>query len=168
MRKQVFKNRGKVALYTRTGRSCSRRLPGLVEAFRSVPARSCIIDGELVAGNDIWSLHRAMRERDYEQICVVGFDCLHLNGRDLRALAWTERSARLQRLITQASLAELLALEHFGDGDRLLAAAEKLGIEGIVSKRRSEPYRSGRHSCWTKMKCPTWREKNRERWRLFV
>jgi bifunctional non-homologous end joining protein LigD len=170
---EVVKDLEAIALYTRTGRDCSRRLPGLVQAFHGLPVRSCIIDGELVAdeedhAGDIWTLHRAMREGRHEQICVAAFDCVHLDGRDLRALAWTERNARLRRLTSHADLPELLAIEHFDDGERLLTIAEKLGLEGVVSKRRSEPYRSGRQPCWTKVKCPTWREKNRERWRLFV
>ena len=60
-----------IAVYTRTGRDCSRLLLGLVEAFHSLPARSCIIDGELVAdeehhAGDTWTLHRAMREGRHE------------------------------------------------------------------------------------------------------
>ena len=145
--------------------------PGLVEALRTV--RSCTIDGELVAdeddrAGDIWTLHRALRERRDEQICIVGFDLLHLDGRDLRVLPWTERKARLERLTARAGLEQLLMVEHFNDGERLLTTAERLGLEGVVSKRRSEPYRSGRQSCWMKVKCEAWREKNRERWRLFA
>jgi ATP-dependent DNA ligase len=52
-------------------------------------------------------------------------------------------------------------------GVKLLAAAEKIGLEGVVSKRRDARYRSGPLSDWIKVKCPTWREHNRERWRLF-
>jgi ATP-dependent DNA ligase len=44
-------------------------------------------------------------------------------------------------------------------------AADRMRLEGIVSKRRDAPYRSG---CdWIKIKCATWREANKERWRLF-
>jgi ATP-dependent DNA ligase len=35
----------------------------------------------------------------------------------------------------------------------ILTAARKLGLEGIVSKRVSAPYRSGRSSTWVKVKC---------------
>jgi ATP-dependent DNA ligase len=40
-------------------------------------------------------------------------------------------------------------------------------LEGIVSKRRNAPYRSGKQCDWIKVKCETWRDANRERWRLF-
>ena len=49
----------------------------------------------------------------------------------------------------------------------MLRAADRLGLEGIVSKRHDAPYRSGRQSEWIKVKCQTWREANKERWRLF-
>ena len=37
----------------------------------------------------------------------------------------------------------------------LSAAAEQLGLEGIVSKRLGSPYRSGRVETWRKIKCST-------------
>ena len=40
-------------------------------------------------------------------------------------------------------------------------------LEGVVSKRTDAPYRFGALSVWIKVKRPTWRETNRERWRLF-
>jgi bifunctional non-homologous end joining protein LigD len=55
----------------------------------------------------------------------------------------------------------------FDDGVKLLAAAERMGLEGVVSKRRDAPYRSGTECGWVKVKTQAWREANRERWRLF-
>jgi bifunctional non-homologous end joining protein LigD len=39
-----------------------------------------------------------------------------------------------------------------GDGPTVFAHACKLGLEGIVSKRKNSPYRSGRSPEWLKMK----------------
>jgi hypothetical protein len=39
-----------------------------------------------------------------------------------------------------------------GDGPTVFAHACKLGLEGIVSKRKDSPYRSGRSPDWLKMK----------------
>ena len=41
-----------------------------------------------------------------------------------------------------------------GDGKVFYAAAEALGVEGIVSKRADSRYRSGRSPDWRKTKCP--------------
>jgi ATP-dependent DNA ligase len=53
------------------------------------------------------------------------------------------------------------------DGQKLLEAVERNGLEGVVSKRRDTPYRSGECRDWMKVKTMAWREANRERWRLF-
>ena len=45
--------------------------------------------------------------------------------------------------------------EHIeGDGTMIFRHACKLGLEGIVSKRKDSPYRSGRSPDWLKMKNP--------------
>jgi bifunctional non-homologous end joining protein LigD len=63
----------------------------------------------------------------------------------------------------QASLAKLLSRagdgiylsEHLaGDGTIIFEHACRMGLEGIVSKRRDFPYRSGRSKCWIKVKNP--------------
>jgi ATP-dependent DNA ligase len=59
------------------------------------------------------------------------------------------------------------ASEVFEDGAKLLDVAEEMKLEGIVSKRREAPYRSGECRDWVKVKTAAWREANRERWRLF-
>jgi bifunctional non-homologous end joining protein LigD len=55
-----------------------------------------------------------------------------------------------------------------GPGEKLLTAAERMGLEGVVSKLRDQPYGSGRRRDWVKVKCTTWRATNKERWRLFA
>jgi len=47
------------------------------------------------------------------------------------------------------------------------AEADRMRLEGIVSKRGDAAYRSGKRCDWIKVKCVTWRETNKERWRLF-
>jgi bifunctional non-homologous end joining protein LigD len=86
---------------------------------------------------------------------VGAFDLLHHNGRDLRELALFERKARLEKLITAANAGWLHYSENFDDGLELLAATDRLGLEGIVSKLRDAPYRSGKQSEWIKVKCQT-------------
>jgi len=41
------------------------------------------------------------------------------------------------------------------DGDAVFRHACKMGLEGIVSKRKDSLYRSGRSPDWLKMKTPT-------------
>ena len=55
----------------------------------------------------------------------------------------------------------------FDDGAALFIAAERHGLEGIVSKRQASTYRSGPWRDWVKVKTEAWRAANRERWRMF-
>ena len=64
------------------------------------------------------------------------------NGDDLRRRPYVERKAALRKLLRHGR--GIQYVEHAeGHGDRLFAAACKLGLEGIVSKKLDAPYRSG-------------------------
>ena len=43
----------------------------------------------------------------------------------------------------------------------------KAGLEGIVSKLKTQAYCSGKSHGWIKVKCAAWREANRSRWEHF-
>jgi ATP-dependent DNA ligase len=47
------------------------------------------------------------------------------------------------------------------DGRAHLEVAERHRLEGVVSKRRDAPYRSGECRDWRKVKTAAWREANR-------
>jgi bifunctional non-homologous end joining protein LigD len=146
-RLQVIKEGRQVRLYSRRGNEWTRRLPGLVDELAGIPCRSAIIDAELClpdAGGvpDFYGLHLRMRRRRGELV-VYAFDLLHRDGRDLRALPLTERRRRLERLVEWSNMPCLRLVEAFADGEQLLEVAEQHHLEGVVSKRRASPYRSG-------------------------
>jgi hypothetical protein len=63
-----------------------------------------------------------------------------------------ERKAKLQKVRAKAP-AGIQFDEHIeGDGAAIFAHACKLGLEGIVSKHREHPYRSGPSKVWLKIK----------------
>jgi bifunctional non-homologous end joining protein LigD len=92
---------------------------------------------------------------------------MELDGRDLRALPLIERKALLRDLL-EADDDTLRYSEEFPDPVRLLEVAEGLGLEGIVSKKASQPYRSGRDLTWIKVKTEAWRKANADRHDLFA
>jgi bifunctional non-homologous end joining protein LigD len=167
---QLHKHGSSAAAFTKNGHDHSSRVRWMVDALaRLAGARSFVIDGELVACDaaglpDFYRLHFHRHDR---RLCVWAFDLLHHNGRDLRELPLFERKARLEKLILVANTNWLRYSEGFDDGLKLLTEADRLGLEGVVSKRRDAPYRSGKQCDWIKVKCETWRDANRERWRLF-
>jgi len=83
---------------------------------------------------------------------LYAFDLIELNGDDLRRDPLEVRKATLRSMLAKAGLG-LRFDEHLeGDGPTVFAHACKMGLEGIVSKRKDSPYRSGRSPDWLKMK----------------
>jgi bifunctional non-homologous end joining protein LigD len=85
----------------------------------------------------------------------------------LRGLSLVERRSRLESLVEASSSPAVAFSRSFTDGKALLAHCDKLGLEGVVSKRKDAPYRSGRTTAWVKCKCAAWKAANRDRYRLF-
>jgi bifunctional non-homologous end joining protein LigD len=167
---QLHKHERGASIYTRNGHDYTKHYSAIAGLVLSLPVRTCIIDGELCACTeaglpDFRALHfRTVEERD---LCVWAFDLLELDGEDLRALPLAGRKSKLARLVYKTRKHWLRLSESFDDGLKLLASCEKMALEGIVSKRRDFPYRSGDQSDWIKVKCDAWREANKDRGDLF-
>jgi bifunctional non-homologous end joining protein LigD len=150
------KDGDRVRLYSRPGNDMTRRFPLIAEALTGLRSRSCIIDGEAVACDDngLVSFER-IRYRHYDgDVFLYAFDLIELNGDDLRRDPLEVRKATLRSMLAKAGLG-LRFNEHLGgDGPTVCAHACKMGLEGIVSKRKDSMYRSGRSPDWLKMKNP--------------
>jgi bifunctional non-homologous end joining protein LigD len=144
----------RVWLYSRPGNDLTRRFPLIVETLAQLRSRSCIIDGEAVAcdNNGVASFDRVRHQRANGSMFLYAFDLIELNGDDLRRDPLEDRKATLAGVLAKVG-AGIRFNEHIeGDGPAVFAHACKLGLEGIVSKRKNSPYRSGRSSDWLKMK----------------
>jgi bifunctional non-homologous end joining protein LigD len=75
-----------------------------------------------------------------------------IDGEDIRSLPLLDRKKRLARLLGGRRLGIVLSDHPDDDGATIFRHACKLGLEGIVSKRPSPPYRSGRSRDWLKVK----------------
>ena len=84
-------------------------------------------------------------------IFLYAFDLIELNGDDLRRDPLESRKATLEMMLAKAG-SRIRFNEHMkGDGETVFRHACKIGLEGIVSKRKDSPYRSGRSPDWLKM-----------------
>jgi bifunctional non-homologous end joining protein LigD len=151
------KSNGRVRLYSRPGNDFTRRFPLIVEALERLRSRSCIIDGEAVACDDngVASFDLVRHHRANDSVFLYAFDLIELNGDDLRRDPLEVRKTTLASVLAKAGLG-IRFNEHIeGDGPTVFAHACKLGLEGIVSKRKESGYRSGRSPDWLKMKNPS-------------
>ena len=141
-------------LYSRPGNDLTHRFPLIVETLIRLGSRSCIIDGEAVACDEhgVASFNLVRYRRRDESTFLYAFDLIELNGDDLRRDPLESRRATLEMILAKAG-SGIRFNEHMeGDGETVFRHACKLGLEGIVSKRKDSAYRSGRSSDWLKMK----------------
>ena len=157
---------GQVTLQSRTLRDISRQYPEVAAIALELEGRDAVLDGELVAfGEDgrpsFQRLQRRMhvaseaevrKRRGDVPVTYVIFDLLHLDGESLLGLPYEERRERLEALGLNGPSWQTPAF-HRGDGQAMLDVSKAQGLEGIVAKRLSSPYRPGKRSRdWLKVK----------------
>jgi bifunctional non-homologous end joining protein LigD len=147
----------RVQLFTRNGFDWSARYPIIVEAALRNRIKSFVIDGEAVLiGVDGISDFAGLHSRRHDdEIQLYAFDILALEGDDLRKIPLALRKTNLARLLARRP--EGIFVNDFEQGEigpDLFGEACKMGLEGLVSKRRDSTYRSGRSPNWIKVKNP--------------
>ncbi len=151
---------GRVQLLTRRGQDWTRRFTLIAEAVAALPAETALLDGELVVENDkgissFSSLQTDLKEGRSDRFVYWVFDLLHLDGRDLTERPLVARKAALARLLEgQSGCGPIRYADHLdGKGPVIFQHACEMGLEGVVSKRKDAPYRSGRTENFVKSKC---------------
>jgi bifunctional non-homologous end joining protein LigD len=155
-RLQVRRDGDVVRLFTRKGYDWSDRYPAIAVTAMKLRATSFTLDGEaVVCGPDGVAIFDALHRRGtVSEAMLYAFDLLELDGEDLRALPLGDRKKRLARLLGKRRLGIVLSAHTDEDGAAIFEQACKMGLEGIVSKRLSAPYRSGPSRDWIKVKNP--------------
>jgi bifunctional non-homologous end joining protein LigD len=151
---------GKVALLTRKGLDWTHKFGPVGKALAGLGLDSAVIDGELVVEDEggvssFSALQQALTAGTTGRMIFYAFDLLYLDGSDLREAALSERKKLLQLALDDLPAGGPLRFsEHIAeDGQALVRHACRMGLEGIVSKRADQPYRSGRSEAWLKTKC---------------
>jgi len=153
----------KVRIITRGGHDWTSRFPTIAHDALEFGVDSAIIDGEAVVldergASDFGALQKALGGRGGKRFAseavLYAFDLLYLNGHDLRTLGCEERRAILEDTLSIAPHCSIRMSEDIAaTGASFLELACEMGLEGIIAKRRSAPYRSGRGGEWLKIKC---------------
>jgi bifunctional non-homologous end joining protein LigD len=151
-----------VRLISRNGKDWTHVFPSIAEAAQRLKTKDAIIDGEVAMVTDDGRTSFAALQQaaagtaSHTPLVYFVFDLLRLNGERLDQLPLEERKRRLRKLIEPASkqkAGRIRYAEHIvGEGEKLFDHATKIGLEGIISKRRDLPYEPGRSDSWRKSK----------------
>ena len=142
-------------IVTYDGHDWSGRFPWIVESALKNRQRHFAVDGEaVVLGVDGIPDFNALHSRQHdEEVQLYAFDCLALDGEDLRGLPLSMRKTNLARLLARRLDGIFVAPFEQGEiGPDLFRTACGMGLEGMVSKRADRPYRAGRSPDWIKVK----------------
>jgi bifunctional non-homologous end joining protein LigD len=154
-----------VRLLSRNGNDLTSSFPDIVAAVAALPHRRFILDGEVVvqvAGGlpRFQLLQKRARVSNPGEIAhyartlpatLYAFDLLSFAGHDMRGVALRDRKRLLAMVLP--SVGTLRYSEHVEErGIDFFAAAEAMGLEGMVAKKADSPYRGGRATEWVKVR----------------
>ena len=160
-RLQAHMRNGLVSLWTRGGLDWTRKFSSVATGAGRIAARNFVIDGEVISADKTGAANFSDLQADIakgrlDRMVYYAFDLLYLDGYDLRAARLIERKRILAQLLKAdpADITPVLLSDHFeDDGPLMFTKSCEMGLEGIISKLRDAPYRSGRSEDWLKAKC---------------
>jgi ATP-dependent DNA ligase len=152
----VFRNGGEVDLRSRHGRPLARYFPELVEGLLALPARSFVLDAEIVADAGFPALmsrlhpaaSRVERLRRETPATLVCFDLLSLGEAALLDRAFVERRTRLEELLHDA-VAPIRITPATDDPELAAGWLDRFeggGIDGVMAKPLDMAYEPGARS----------------------
>lgn len=166
IRVQVHKDGCDVAVFTRTLDDITSRVPEVVTAAMALPARSAVLDGEIIALSPDGrprpfqvTAGRTGARSDVARLAVqvpltaFFFDLLHLDGRDLVDSPGGDRYAALAGTVPGDLLIPRIVTVKEEEATAFFAGAVARGHEGVLVKSLDAPYAAGRRGAgWIKVK----------------
>jgi bifunctional non-homologous end joining protein LigD len=150
---------GRVKLITRNGNDWTHRLIHLAQALESMDLPDGWYDGEIIMPGervpaDFQALQNAFDSARTADIVYYLFDVPYCAGYDLREVPLLERRAVLQRVVEHRPHDKVRFSAVFdAPAQDVVASACKLGLEGVIAKRKHSAYVTRRSSDWIKLKC---------------
>lgn len=157
---------GALRLLSRNGRDVTLAYPELYPLAGAVGGHDVVLDGEIVAFDEagrpsFGALQPRMHQRNTARVAelvrtvpvtLLLFDILHVNRSPAVDLPYVQRRDLLESIVRPGARWQVPAWFH-GQAEQALASSRQLGLEGVVCKRLTSPYRPGRRSAeWTKVK----------------
>jgi bifunctional non-homologous end joining protein LigD len=150
----AYKEGARVTLLSRNVKDRTASFAVVAKAVASLPARAFVLDGEVV----LFDRHDVSRFQLLQNLSsppkYAVFDCLYLDGRDLRKEPLSERRAVLEKLIGNdgKDATIFLSTRLSENGLKAYEIAKRRGLEGVLAKNGSSSYSGGRSTEWLKFK----------------
>ena len=158
----VFRDGDEVELGSRNEKPLTRYFPELLPALKAAVPDRCVLDGEIVIAGDKGLDFEALLQRIHPAVSritmlaettpasFVAFDVLALGDVDLRPRPFGDRRAALEEALTGARPPVHITP---ATTDRAVAAEwferfEGAGLDGVVAKRLSLPYKEDERVMW--------------------
>lgn len=151
--------RGKVRLITRNGNDWTHKLAHLQKALEAMDLPDGWYDGEIIMPGervpaDFQALQGAFESSRTGNIVYFLFDLPFCAGHDLREVPLVQRREILQRIVERKPQDKVRFSAVFdAQPQDIVASACRLGLEGVIGKRRDSAYVTRRSSDWIKLKC---------------
>jgi bifunctional non-homologous end joining protein LigD len=164
VRALCFIDKGKLRMESRNGKRIEQQYPEFRDLPSLVEGSSAILDGEIVVldpeGRPRFALIQPRISTapskigpllDTNPARLIVFDLLYLDGYDLSGVPLESRKALLERTVKWDDHVRLS--QHFeAEPSNIIAAVEKMGMEGVIAKDRHSPYEDRRSRRWLKVK----------------
>jgi DNA ligase-1 len=163
---QVHRKDDKVAVYSRALNDVTPRVPEVVDAVRSLPAKELILDGEVIALHTDRRPHpfqvtmrRFGRRLDIDTmraelpLTPFFFDLLWCDGEAFIDLPLSKRLEQLETILMPSQSVPRIVTSDLEEAKRFEANTIERGHEGVMAKSVTAPYAAGRRgSAWLKVK----------------
>jgi bifunctional non-homologous end joining protein LigD len=151
----AYKEGARVTLLSRNAKDRTAHFNTVAYAVRALQHQTLLLDGEVVAfdprGVSRFQLLQNLASNPHYAV----FDCLYVDGRDLRAEPLESRRAALEKILGKPSgkqPALFSSARLASNGLKAYEIAKQKGFEGVVAKDESSAYIQGRSPKWLKFK----------------
>ncbi len=147
----AYKEGSTVTLLSRNEKNRSQGFPAIARTVGALRPTTLLLDGEVIALDRHKISRFQLLQRGIGRACYAVFDCLYVNGRDLRYEALSIRRAELERSVRE-SHDLMLSRRLSANGLEAFQVSKQRGYEGLVAKRLESMYVEGRSREWLKVK----------------
>jgi bifunctional non-homologous end joining protein LigD len=149
----AYKEGRQVRMFSRNDIDRVARYPEVANAIRSMRPATLVLDGEVVVFDRANISRFQMLQRGATNSVFVVFDCLFVNGKDLRREPLSGRRAQLEKILASEPSPHIMLSRRLADnGLTAYKIAARKGFEGLIAKDLASPYVESRSPRWLKVK----------------